>query len=135
LKYIINSELDKTKGGVFLREIETKLEIIKKACEDKKGLDMKVLNIASMTPIADYFVIVSGNSSNQVMSIADEIEDKMTQAGFEKTSREGYNSARWILLDFGDIIAHVFHKEEREYYNLDRLWSDSKERENLKEME
>lgn len=118
-----------------MREVDTKLEIITKACEDKKGLDMKVLNIASMTAIADYFVIVSGNSSNQVSSIADEIENKMAEAGFEKTSREGYNSARWILLDFGDIIAHVFHKEEREYYNLDRLWSDSKERESLKEME
>lgn len=118
-----------------MREVDTKLEIITKACEDKKGLDMKVLNIASMTAIADYFVIVSGNSSNQVSSIADEIENKMAEAGFEKNSREGYNSARWILLDFGDIIAHVFHKEEREYYNLDRLWSDSKERESLKEME
>lgn len=116
-----------------MKEVENKLDIITNACEDKKGFDLKVLNISNLTPIADYFVIVSGNSSTQVMSIADEIEGKMFEAGFEKTSREGYQSARWVLLDFGDIIVHVFHKEEREYYNLERLWADSKERDSQKQ--
>ncbi len=105
-------------------DLETKLSIITKACEDKKGIDIKVLNITKLTPIADYFVIVSGNSSTQVMAIADEVEDKMLQAGAEEIIKEGYQSGRWILMDFNDIIVHAFHKEEREFYNLERLWSD-----------
>lgn len=112
-------------------DLENKLSIITKACEDKKGIDIKVLNISKLTPIADYFVIVSGNSSTQVMSIADEVEDKMLQAGSEEVIKEGYQSGRWILLDFNDVIVHVFHKEEREFYNLERLWSDEGERNNL----
>lgn len=108
-----------------MNKVEQKLDIVTKACEDKQGLDMKVLNISQLSPIADYFVIVSGNSSNQVQAIADEIQYKMFDAGFEKINVEGYRSARWILLDFGDIIAHVFHKEEREYYNLERLWAEN----------
>lgn len=104
--------------------LEKKLEIIKKACDDKKGLDIEVLNIAEMSGIAEYFVIASGNSSTQVLAIADEVEDKMAEAGFEPTNKEGRNSMRWILLDFDDIIVHVFHRDEREYYNIERLWSD-----------
>lgn len=111
--------------------LENKLSIITKACEDKKGIDIKALNISKLTPIADYFVIVSGNSSTQVMAIADEIEDKMLEAGAEEVIKEGYQSGRWILLDFNDIIVHVFHKEDREFYNLERLWSDERERNNL----
>lgn len=113
-----------------MNELENKLSIIKNAIEDKKGIDMQVLDISKMTSIADYFVIVSGNSSAQVTSIADEVESKMFQAGFDKVSnKEGHKSARWILLDFGDVIVHVFHKDEREFYNLERLWSQY-EREN-----
>ncbi|WMM26990.1 ribosome silencing factor [Tissierella sp. MB52-C2] len=108
-------------------DLQKKLDIITKACEDKKGIDLKVLNITKLTPIADYFVIVSGNSSTQVMSIADEVEDKMLQAGSEEIIKEGYQSGRWILLDFNDIIVHVFHKEEREFYDLERLWSKEEE--------
>ena len=116
-----------------MSELENKLSIIKKAIEDKKGIDTQVLDISAMTTISDYFVIVSGNSSTQVVSIADEIESKMFLSGYEKVSnREGYQSARWILLDFGDVIVHVFHKDEREFYNLERLWSQY-ERNNVKE--
>ncbi|WP_313756324.1 ribosome silencing factor [Tissierella sp.] len=112
-------------------DLENKLSIITKACEDKKGIDIKLLNISKLTSIADYFVIVSGNSSTQVMAIADEVESKMIEAGELEFSKEGYQSGRWILLDFNDIIVHVFHKEEREFYNLERLWSDGGERNNL----
>ncbi|TJX14814.1 ribosome silencing factor [Tissierella creatinini] len=115
-----------------MKEIDNKLSIIEKAIEDKKGIDLQVLDISKMTSIADYFVIVSGNSSSQVTSIADEVEDKMSLAGFEPlSSKEGYNSARWILIDYEDVIVHVFHKDEREFYNLERLWSQY-ERENTK---
>lgn len=105
-------------------ELDNKLSIIKTAVEDKKGIDMQVLDISKMSSIADYFVVVSGNSSSQVTSIADEVENKMFLSGYEKVSnKEGHKSARWILLDFGDIVVHVFHKDEREFYNLERLWS------------
>ncbi len=115
-----------------MKEVDNKLSIIKAAIEDKKGLDLEILDISKMTSIADYFVIVSGNSSTQVTSIADEVEDKMTKAGFEPISgKEGYSSARWILIDYGEIIVHVFHKDEREFYNLERLWSQMT-RENTK---
>lgn len=114
-----------------MNELENKLSIIQAAIEDKKGIDMQVLDISSMTSVADYFVVVSGNSSTQVTSIADEVESKMFLAGYEKVSnKEGYQSARWILIDFGDVIVHVFHKDEREFYNLERLWSKY-ERDNM----
>lgn len=113
-----------------MSNLEKKLSIITKACEDKKGIDIKVLNIEKLTPIADYFIIVSGNSSTQVMSIADEVQDKMAELGYCEVVKEGYNSGRWILLDYNDIIVHIFHKEEREFYNLERLWSGEGERNN-----
>lgn len=109
-----------------MNELDKKLSIITQAIEDKKGFDLKVLDISNLTSIADYFVIVSGNSSNQVMSIADEVESKMFLENYHMiANKEGYQSARWILLDYGDIIVHVFHKDEREFYNLERLWSHS----------
>lgn len=109
-------------------DIEKKLAIIVKACEDKNGIDTKVLKIDKLTTIADYFVIVSGNSSNQVMAIADEVEDKvLSEEDDIDFSKEGHRSGRWILLDFNDIIVHVFHKEQREFYDLERLWSDGEE--------
>lgn len=105
-------------------ENDNKLSIITKAIDDKKGFDVKVLDVSNLTPIADYFVIASGNSSTQVMSIADEIDSQMYLSGHEKMSNmEGYQSGRWILLDYNDIIVHVFHKDERDFYNLERLWS------------
>lgn len=107
-----------------MKNVEDKLSIITKACEDKKGIDIKTLDISKLTTIADYFVIVSGNSSTQAQSIADEIEGKLVEEGYDIISKDGYQSGRWILLDFGDIIIHIFHKEEREYYNLERLWTE-----------
>lgn len=107
-----------------MKEIENKVSIISQAIEDKGGTDVQAIDVSKMTSIADYFVIASGNSSTQVKAIADEVESKMFLAGFDKiNNKEGYSSARWILIDFGDIIAHIFHKEEREFYNLERLWT------------
>lgn len=117
----------KLSGGNLVKDIENRVSIIEKACSDKNGLDIKTLNISKLTSMGDYFVIASGNSTSQVKAIADEIEDKMEEVGFHPQNKEGYRSARWILLDFGDIIAHVFHKEEREFYNLEKLWADDQE--------
>lgn len=110
-----------------MKDIEERVSIIEEACNDKKGLDIKVLNIGKLTSIADYFVIATGNSTSQVKAISDEIEDKMGRSGFYAQNKEGYRSARWILLDFGDIITHVFHREDREFYNLEKLWIDGEE--------
>ena len=108
-------------------DIEKKLSIIFNACEDKNAINIKILKINELTSIADYFVIASGNSSNQVMAIADEVEEKVLKEEKIDFSKEGYKSGRWILLDFNDIIVHVFHKEQREFYDLERLWSDGEE--------
>src|SRR5699024_4930565 len=110
-----------------MKDIDKRVSIIAKACSDKKGLDIKVLDLKKLTTIADYFIIASGNSTTQVKAIADEIQEKMEEAGFLLENKEGHNSARWILLDFGDIIAHVFHREDREFYNLEKLWADGEE--------
>lgn len=102
--------------------IENMKEIILKTIDSKNGQDVTVLDVRELTSIADFFIIASGNSSTQVTAIADEVEFKMEEAGFEKVNREGYSSARWVLLDYMDIIVHIFHKDEREYYDLERLW-------------
>lgn len=119
--------LIKKAGGNLVEEVDKRISIIVKACNEKKGTDIKVLNLMKLTPIADYFVIASGNSTIQVMAIADEVEEKMREAGFDPSSKEGYRSGRWILLDFKDIVVHIFHREDREFYNLERLWADSEE--------
>ncbi|NLJ98917.1 MAG: ribosome silencing factor [Tissierellia bacterium] len=110
-----------------MKDIDKRVSIIAKACNDKKGFDIKVLNLKKLTTIADYFIIASGNSTTQVKAITDEIEQKMEEAGFYLQNKEGHRSARWVLLDFGDIVTHVFHKEDREFYNLEKLWADGEE--------
>src|SRR5699024_12227197 len=87
-----------------MKEVEKKLSIITKACEDRNGIDLKVINIADLSSIADYFVIVSGNSSPQARAIADEIDDNMYEEGYIRMSKDGYDTGRWVLLDYGDIV-------------------------------
>lgn len=98
---------------------------ISSAAVEKKAKDIKILNVNDISPITDYFVICSGNSSIQVKAIADEIEDKMSERGFDLNHKEGYSTARWILLDYDSVIVHVFHNEDREFYDLERLWADA----------
>lgn len=107
-----------------MNQLDKQLDIISRAIIDKKGIDIQVLDIGKLTTIADNFVLVSANSSTQAQAIADEIENKMHEAGYHQISKDGYQSGRWILLDFVDIIVHIFHKEERDYYNLERLWTE-----------
>ncbi|SHH49884.1 ribosome silencing factor [Caloranaerobacter azorensis] len=110
-----------------MANIDNRISVILEAADDKKAFDIKLLDISDITTIADFFVFASGNNERQVIAIVDEIEDKMYQLGYEVINKEGYREGRWVLLDFGDIIVHVFHKEDREFYNLDRLWIDAKE--------
>ena len=95
-----------------------------RALDDKKGVDIMVLDVQHLTIIADYFVIASGRSGNQVRSLIDEVDDKLSEQGVEPRRREGVNEGRWAVLDYGTVLVHVFHEQEREYYSLERLWSD-----------
>ena len=97
------------------------------ALADKKGEDIKVLDISEISPIADYFVISNGTSSSQVDALVDNVEEKMRKAGYSLKQQEGTNSGTWVLMDYGDIIVHIFDKENRSFYNLEHIWSDGRE--------
>lgn len=103
---------------------EAMLKIAADAAVSKGGEDLVALNVSEPLPLVDIFLIVTGNSERNVAAIADEIEDKLLEAGHKRVRREGRTESRWVLLDFGDLIVHVFHGEERVYYGLERLWKD-----------
>lgn len=109
-----------------MAEITTqqKLETIVKALDSKRAEDIQAIKIGDLTIIADYFVIADGTSNIHTKALAEEVEFKMTQLGIEPSRTEGYQSQTWIVLDYGDIVVHVFYKETRDHYNLERLWSD-----------
>src|SRR3954452_7342628 len=96
-----------------------------KAADDKRAEDIVVLNMKGISLVADYFIICHGNSDRQVQAIADEMKEKAEENGCHVKRMEGYDEARWILIDMGDVIGHVFHRDERGYYNLERLWGDA----------
>lgn len=104
-------------------------EMANKAVErlkEKKAKDIKLLDIHELSTIADYFIIATGTSTTQVQAMSDELEEKMELAGYKMHHKEGFRNGRWVLLDFGNIIIHLFHDEERKFYNLERLWVDAK---------
>lgn len=108
----------------------TSKEIMEKAVQvldSKKGADIKVLNVGNLTSLGDYFVIVSGNSDTQVKALAEEVENKLSALGVEPKRVEGHQSAMWILLDYNEVMIHVFYKETRDFYCLERLWADAPE--------
>lgn len=105
---------------------EELMKIVVKAAEDKKAGDVVALNLTGISLIADYFVICHGNSEVQVKAIADEVRDKAEENGVRVRGVEGMDAARWVLIDLGDVIVHIFHRDERPFYNLERLWSDAK---------
>ena len=100
--------------------------IAAEAASDKKADDIVALNVAELLVVTDYFVIATGNTNIQVRAIAGEIEDKLRdRAGVKPIGREGETEARWVLLDYGDIVVHVFQPEERAFYRLEKLWGDA----------
>ncbi|MEF2964844.1 ribosome silencing factor [Paenibacillus sp. M1] len=107
------------------------LSIAVAAAEDKKAMNLVALDLKGISLIADYFVICHGNSDTQVQAIVGEVRKRAQEAGAPIRGIEGLNSARWVLLDLGDVVVHVFHRDEREYYNIERLWSDAKVVENV----
>jgi ribosome-associated protein len=103
------------------------LELVKvaaAAADSKGGEDLVALDVSGPLPLTDVFLLVTGRNERNVVAIAGEIEDKMIEAGAKPLRREGRQEGRWVLLDFGDIVVHVFHEEDRMYYSLERLWKD-----------
>jgi len=103
------------------------VKIAVKALDSKKGVGLKVLKVEDLTSIADYFIIANGNSSTQIKALADEVEFKLEQEGITVGHREGYSGGKWVLLDYGPVIIHIFHPETRDFYGLEKLWADAKE--------
>jgi ribosome-associated protein len=96
------------------------------AVEDKKAINVVTLNLEGISLIADYFIICHGNSETQVQAIGSSVREKAGELGIRVRGIEGMNTARWVLVDLGDVVVHIFHRDEREFYNLERLWSDAK---------
>lgn len=94
------------------------------ALEDKKAEDIRVINIEKVSVLADYFLIATGMNKNQVQAMADNVDEVLYKAGYPAKQTEGYQSANWILMDYGDIIVHVFDRENRLFYDLERIWRD-----------
>ena len=93
--------------------------------DDKKARDISMIDIKSVSTLADYFVIASGTSTTHIKALADELDERLQKdEGLKYRHREGYNNARWILLDYGEVVVHIFHEEDRSFYNLERLWQD-----------
>lgn len=105
---------------------EELLQVTVAAAEDKKAMRIVALNLKEISLVADYFVICHGNSDTQVQAITTEIRKQAELRGAKVRGIEGMDSARWVLIDLGDVIVHVFHRDERDYYNIERLWSDAK---------
>lgn len=129
----IASEDDTGSSAVScLSELEMKLREEMRKCvrgiidiaDAKKAKDILAVRVGDKTIVADWFVFANGTSSIHVKSLADEIEDRAAELGLVLRRKEGYNEGRWIVLDFASILVHIFHPEEREYYNVERLWMD-----------
>jgi ribosome-associated protein len=100
------------------------LSIAAAAADAKQASDLVALDVSAPLPFTDIFLLASGRNERNVLAIASEIEDKLIEAGSKPLRREGRSEGRWVLLDFGDLVVHVFHEEERIYYSLERLWKD-----------
>lgn len=99
--------------------------IASKAADDKRAEEITVLDMRGVSLVADYFIICHGNSEKQVQAIAREVKEKAHENDIPIKRLEGFDEARWVLIDLGDVIVHIFHRDERIYYNLERLWGDA----------
>lgn len=104
--------------------LHERLREVVRALDSKKAQDIKVIKISDLTIIADYFVIANGTSTTHTRGLADEVEFKLDQCGVHPDHIEGFDGAQWIAMDYTDIVVHVFYKDTRELYNLEKLWSD-----------
>ena len=102
------------------------VKMAKTALEDKKAGDIKVIDISGVSVLADYFIIADGSNVNQVQAMVDNVDEVLGRAGYECKQMEGYGTGGWILMDYGDIIVHAFCREDRLFYDLERIWRDGK---------
>ena len=110
------------------------VQTIYDALEDKKGENVCIIDISKVSVLADYFIIADGTSDSQVSALVDNVSEKMHQAGFQQKQCEGQRGGSWVLMDYGDVIVHVFDRESREFYNLERIWNDGKRIDRLSEL-
>ncbi len=101
-------------------------KIAYEALDDKKGIDITVIDISQISVLADYFVIAGGSNEKQVKALAGNVEEEMAKEKISARHMEGYNASNWVLMDFGDIIVHIFNQDDRLFYDLERIWSDGK---------
>ena len=106
--------------------MEQTIKAVYNALDDKKGIDIKVLDISEISVMADYFIIASGSNKSQVQALADNVEEEMLKLDIHCKQVEGYSSGNWILMDYGDFIVHVFNQDDRLFYDLERIWKDGK---------
>ena len=102
-------------------------KIAVKALDDKKGEDIKVIDISEVSVLADYFITAGGNNRSQIQAMADNVDEMLGKNGGTLKQIEGYDAGNWVLLDFQDVIVHIFDKENRLFYDLERIWSDGKQ--------
>jgi ribosome-associated protein len=114
------------RGEVGMEREKEMVRLAIQSLEDKKGEDIRIIDIREVSVLADYFIIASGSNANQVQAMTDNVEEVLGKAGYEPRQIEGYRSANWILMDYGDIIVHVFCREDRLFYDLERIWRDGK---------
>jgi len=105
--------------------VEQELQLIVNAIDDKRAEDIVVLNMSSISPVAEYFVICEGNSEKQVQAIARELKEVAIEHNLPIKRLEGFDAARWVLADLENVVVHVFHRDDRDYYNLEKLWADA----------
>lgn len=98
-----------------------------KAADGRKAIDIKVIHVEELTTLCDYFIICSGTSTPHMNAIYEEIDMKLSEAGIKPAAREGLGNPGWVLLDYGDVIVHIFNENSREFYSIERLWSDAQE--------
>ena len=96
------------------------------ALADKKGENIRIIDISKISVLADYFIIASGSNRNQVQAMADNVQEELQKEGIQIRQIEGYKTANWILMDYGDIIIHIFSSEDRLFYDLERIWRDGR---------
>jgi len=102
------------------------MKMIVDTLDDKKALNIVSLDLHNLSFVTDYYIICHGNSDRQVQALSDAVVERVEKAGYQVRGIEGVDTSRWILIDIGDVVVHIFHREDREYYNLERLWSDAK---------
>lgn len=101
-------------------------KLVYEALDEKKGEDIRIIDISGVSVLADYFIIANGTNDSQVRALVDNVEEKLHKIGCPLKQREGYGTGSWVLLDFGDVIVHIFDKENRLFYDLERIWRDGK---------